>query len=564
MTSRPQNPKSSDHNGGVGVGNVTGGIHGSTFAGRDVYINKPSEQPPLYINVPDMPIPFVGREELVEEMAGRLLSGDYLALSAEGMPGVGKTTLAVALAHHKEVLHHFKDGVLWSGLGQHPDVSDVLSTWATALGIDISRLPNATVQAQAIKNSIGLRSLLLVIDDAWDTESALLLRCGGPNCCHLLTTRNQAIARTFAGAHQVEKVPVLQEQPAYELLLELAPEACEADPKTAQALVETVGHLPLAIELLGGYLAEPERSLFPELSQEAFSEMADPQQRLQLAQVRLGSHSNTEVTLRETIALSLGELPAETVRAFHALGAFAAKPKWFDQEAALFVTEMETKTLATLIARNLVEQVEKGRFALHQTIAEVARTQEPLAVAERHRDHYLERVNQDRENWRAIDDIYGQVRWAWTRLLTNTPDDQSLLDYFWALRTYQRLRGLWADYFDLAEHGLKVAQSQERLQDASTFFNEIGLGYSALGDKQQALAFYNQALPLRIQVGDRWGESVTRFNLAMVYQSLGELDEAEAQMLLVVEIDEASGHPDLESDSAVLADIQAQLRHSTA
>ncbi|HNU04946.1 MAG TPA: hypothetical protein PKL67_12425, partial [Anaerolineae bacterium] len=80
----------------------------------------------------------------------------------------------------------------------------------------------------------------------------------------------------------------------------------------------------------------------------------------------------------------------------------------------------------------------------------------------------------------------------------------------------------------------------------------------ALGEKQQALDFYNQALPFYRQVGDRWGESITRYNMAVVCADLGDLAGAEAQLLLVVALDEAIGHPDLASDRAALARIQAR------
>ncbi len=92
----------------------------------------------------------------------------------------------------------------------------------------------------------------------------------------------------------------------------------------------------------------------------------------------------------------------------------------------------------------------------------------------------------------------------------------------------------------------------------ATTLNNIGGVYDALGEKQQALDFYNQALPLRRQVGDRWGESITRYNMAMVCADLGDLAGAEAQLLQVVALDEAIGHPDLARDRAALARIQAR------
>ncbi|MBV7332380.1 tetratricopeptide repeat protein [Chloroflexi bacterium TSY] len=93
----------------------------------------------------------------------------------------------------------------------------------------------------------------------------------------------------------------------------------------------------------------------------------------------------------------------------------------------------------------------------------------------------------------------------------------------------------------------------------ATILNNMGSVYDDLGEKQEALRFYNLALPLRRQVEDVWGESVTRYNLAMAYCALGRLAEAVVELEQVVAIDEAVGHPDLESDRAALAQVRALL-----
>lgn len=147
--------------------------------------------PALFHGVPSLPDHFTGRAGLLADLAGRLCGGAAgLALSAEGLPGVGKTTLAVALAHDPAIWKHFGDGILWAGLGPQPDVMSALAAWAGVLGGDVSHLPNEAARAQAVKDAIGPRRMLLVIDDAWDINAALWLRCGGPNCAHLLTTRD--------------------------------------------------------------------------------------------------------------------------------------------------------------------------------------------------------------------------------------------------------------------------------------------------------------------------------------------------------------------------------------
>jgi hypothetical protein len=102
------------------------------------------------------------------------------------------------------------------------------------------------------------------MDDVWDISPAKMLRCGGPGSSHLLTTRDKAIARQFAGPAQAQLLPTLDSDSSLELLQRLAPEACEANPEAVSALVRAVDGLPLAIRLMGGYLAAPDSSLFAE------------------------------------------------------------------------------------------------------------------------------------------------------------------------------------------------------------------------------------------------------------------------------------------------------------
>src|SRR5258706_13014066 len=65
--------------------------------------------PPLSSGANDL----VGRDEALSQLRVRLCSGNNLVLTAlNGLPGVGKTTLAIALVHDAQVLAHFHDGIL--------------------------------------------------------------------------------------------------------------------------------------------------------------------------------------------------------------------------------------------------------------------------------------------------------------------------------------------------------------------------------------------------------------------------------------------------------------------
>jgi tetratricopeptide (TPR) repeat protein len=87
-----------------------------------------------------------------------------------------------------------------------------------------------------------------------------------------------------------------------------------------------------------------------------------------------------------------------------------------------------------------------------------------------------------------------------------------LYDFAQAIRYYE-----WA----LSLH----RQMGEKAREAATL-NNIGGVYEDLGDKQQALAYYEQALSLWRQVGNRAGEAGTLNNIGRIYDDLGDKQQA--------------------------------------
>jgi len=521
---------------------------GRDFIGRDQIIHNYNAVPPpeaLYVNVPTMPTNyFLGRDELVTDIVDRLTSGAATVLSAEGLPGVGKTTLAVAIAHTQAILDHFDAGVLWAGLGPNGDVNGALIKWADALQTDVSDLLDPHAMAERLKSAIGTRRLLIVIDDVWEKEASQILRCGGPNCCHLITTRDQMIATDFAGHSEATAVPTLDDQAAYQLLRELAPQAWAADIEQCQKLVEQVGQLPLAIELLGGYLNAQSVSrspLFADLQSDALTDLDDPQQRLQLAATRLGDSTQSSVTLQATIELSVESLPPAAADAFTRLGAFAPKPQSFDIEAALAVAQTDKQTLALLTARNLLE-AGTDALALHQTLADVARAKMGEGDQARHFEHYLDLVEQNDEDWQTIEVAYGQIQWAWN----HAPDEQSRFDLNYAVSTYQVRRGLWAERLEWLLLLLELARDSERQQEKCDVLHELGYIYSALGEKLTALDFYKQSLTIRQEIGDKSGEGTTLNNISQIYHDRGDYERALRYLEQSLTISQETGNKSVE------------------
>lgn len=314
---------------------------------------------PLFLAPTQLPTVMVGRQKELAEIKTAFLQGER-AVSLTGLPGVGKTTLAAALAHDPEIWDYFADGILWAGLGRNASAATSLSNWAFALGFSEKELQeNVTAQLQA---ALGMRRMLIVIDDVWDVETAVLLRLGGPKCAFLYTTRLPAVALDLAGNHVI-RLNELTSQESLELLHKLTYRAL--DHHSVQSLVDACGGLPLALTIIGHYLRRASYTGQIRRVSTALKQVLNPQERVSLR------HGGERQTLRTVITSSIEHLPANTRQALHALAVFPPKPNSFSESAALRVACMEVDVLDQLVDAGLVEVEAGQRYRLHQCVADV-------------------------------------------------------------------------------------------------------------------------------------------------------------------------------------------------
>jgi tetratricopeptide (TPR) repeat protein/transcriptional regulator with XRE-family HTH domain len=320
-------------------------------------------------------IRLIGRNDELTYFKQRLYAGGSIALTAlNGLPGVGKTALAIELAHDKELRAHFHDGILWAALGPEPNILGLLSRWGTMLGVsstEMASLSTSDTWAIAIRRAIGTRSMLLVIDDA------LSLKVGGSNCSHLATTRFPSIAMAVAtgGAAPIQE---LSEDDSMSLLRILAPEVVVREEQKARELVQAVGGLPLALTLIGNYLRVQAYGGQARRIDAALKRLNNAEERLQISEPRgpVERHSSlpkdTSLSLRSVFAVTDQQLDEHTRAALYALSVFPPKPNSFSEEAALAVANCTAAALDTLFDAGLLESSVSGRYTLHQTIADYA------------------------------------------------------------------------------------------------------------------------------------------------------------------------------------------------
>ena len=360
----------------------------------------------------------LGRQDVFMQVKERLFAGDNVALTAlGGLPGIGKTALAVALARDQQVQAHFRDGILWAGLGPHPNRLSLLARWGKLLGIAPSQLEHVNSRQswdQALRNAIGTRRLLLVIDDAWTAEEALALRVGGPACTYLLTTRQSQVASAFAKEGTIV-IPQLAEADGLVLLASFVPQLVQQDTEGTRLLVRALGCLPLALTLMGKYLASQSFTEQPWPLRTVVVRLHKMEERL-LTKMRMvpgeGSGSVAESTplcLHAAIALCDQRLSPQAHTALYVLSVFPPKPNSFSEEAALAASQQPVEALDELWDVGLLENWGSERYALHQAVADYIRAQGKVWAAQKQRreddgdDSRLTNLfgEQERNDWSA-------------------------------------------------------------------------------------------------------------------------------------------------------------------
>ena len=177
----------------------------------------------------------------------------------QGAGGFGKTTLAIDACHHAEVVNAFPDGMLWTSLGEKPDLGRILSDLHVLATGNPPAVAGLEQIGQAIAKALEGRRCLVVVDDAWRAEDlAPFLQLNGPKL--LVTTRIRTLIEQV-GQDGWPEVPVEEmeaDEAAAILGRGLALEGPTRD--AVHRLADRLGCWPLLLDLANARLREEQKS----------------------------------------------------------------------------------------------------------------------------------------------------------------------------------------------------------------------------------------------------------------------------------------------------------------
>jgi DNA-binding SARP family transcriptional activator len=228
---------------------------------------------------------FAGRSAELKELLNRLPAEGMAVTVLSGMPGAGKTELAVHAAHLARAA--FPDGQLcaWlddAGLARDPQV--VLGELLRGLGVPAGEIPVGRFEREAMYRSVlAGRRVLVLIDGATSAAQVRPLLPSTAGSAALVTSRSRLA--DLDGAKIVELAGLLPED-AVSLLTEIAGrEQAAADEAAAVMITAACGYLPLAIRIAGARLADD-----PELSMTCLASLLAGESR-RLDELSLGDQS---------------------------------------------------------------------------------------------------------------------------------------------------------------------------------------------------------------------------------------------------------------------------------
>ena len=525
---------------------------------------------------------FVGRSEELDQLHNLLQSSEQVAIAAAtGMGGIGKTELARQYARRCKQDGTYPAGIWWLRVRGADLSSQILTNSALmGLGQPPDELTEETAKVKWCFNRWGDAlegKRLLILDDVTDYGAIKVLLPQDERYDVLLTTRRQLgkpVKRLDLG--------VLKRAAAFRLLRRLVDddERLKAELKTAIALCDWLGRLPLGIELVGRYLARKR-----DLSLVKLLGRLEEKRLNALALRKVPDEMAYQLPLEAAFELSWQALSEEAKNLGCLLSLFALAPiPWRLVEGCYEQVdgeELEEWRDEELLGGSLLERNGAGEYQLHQVIREafVAKRLQ-WDGAEVMEQRWAERLVNEAQQVPQTPtvSVQGQMAAVIPHLeelaqadLDGLKEEDATWPHIGLGRLYKG-QSLWQKAEHWSSQAVEVSEQRfgPEHPDTASSLNNLALLYRSQGRYSEAEPLYERALAIsESQLGPEHPDTALSLNnLALLYGSQGRYSEAEPlyeRALAIRESQLGPEHPDTASSLNNLAGLyRSQGRYSEA
>jgi tetratricopeptide (TPR) repeat protein len=535
-------------------------------------ITRPPAAPaekPVPFQLPADISDFTGRAEYIERAERLLADADRRGtrvLVLVGKPGVGKSALAIHIAH-RLFDKHFPDGQLYADLARtraEPATEfDVLGRFLRALGIPGQSIPDSVDgRAEMYRQCLARKRMLIVLDHAQAEEQILSLLPGSGTCAVIVTSRARLTGLPSA---RVLEIDVFELDQAIEMLATvIGEERVAAEPAAAQALIRLVGGLPLALRIVAARLAARERW-----------SLAWMLERLLDERRRLDELAHGRMMVRASLALTHDGLAPDVRRLLRLLGALdgLSFPTWvaaalLDADLYRAADLLELLVDAQMLEIAAVDINGSPRYKFHDLIRIFAREQ-------------LEQQEEDEEcrsavsrvvgGWLALageahSRIYGgdftvlhgeALRWIplkWLEaehanlcsavtLAAEAGLDEACWDLAVSSVTLFEAHCYFDDWERTHRQALAVTQAAGNERGTAALMCSLASLHLSRSRSRGAEDLVNSALAAFEKIGDIHGTAMTRRNLALLLMRAGDTEQAALAFRIALDEFRQAGDP---------------------
>ncbi len=508
---------------------------------------------PLF-QLPADPAPLYGRdlsaERIRQIVTGTLADGRMPLVCVSGPPGIGKTALAVHVAH--SLREEFPDGQWYVRLrGQHEhagDPTEVLAELLTYAGVRGSAVPaGQEARATAFRAALSGRRVLLVLDDAESAAQVEPLLPGGAPCAVLVTSRTKP-GRLVAlhGGHAVN-LDTLDEAAAASMLTAIFHTHAISVPQSlVDELARLCGNLPLALRIAGANVVTGP----PEVAADYVRHLRDGD-RLS----RLAVDGDSEVAIRAAIEPSYGRLGDRARRALRLQASSPSDCFTIADIVTLLDTGVDEAVAVTseLTVAHLARPSHSGRFFVHDLIRLYAAERSQLEDSNAERAASVARLFR---GYLATADATARrcyPRMTFLPLPEGRPVEPESKQWFrteyrnvlsaiahaarsgpatvaWQLadrlRGYLQEIGAHGEWRSSAEAGMNQARSEGDDHGIAAMHCSLALLSASRAEYADARERWEAALAIYARLADRSGMAAIYNNLGIVNREQGLLSEA--------------------------------------